>query len=582
MTTAAAPTGPQRFGPFVLLKALGRGAMGDVHLARAADPRRGLPAPLVLKRLHGELADNPAFVARFRHEAALAVTVDHPQVVKVFDVGAVGGTLYIAMEHVSGWPLSEFLDAVFRSGQYAAIDSVVDLVAGGLEGLVALHAAVDPATGQPLGIVHRDLSARNVMVGVDGRLRLIDLGLGKSNVQEWRTRTGVVMGSPGYMPPEQARGERVDARADVYAMGVALFEFLTLRPYVKRGPVAQMMAATLAPTFVPPSSVRPDVPPELDRVLARALAADREARYPTAAAFLADLRALVPRDPDAARMRQLLAEVYGDELRQRAVELEALLSQPLPGDDDEPEALATEVFATRVGFLEPVAVEPTVAARAPSITRAVPRGPRSGSGLGPALEPTAVSPRAPAEPARRPRSALVGALTVVALAVSVTALGMALRYRAQPEVRVVPPRPAPAVEVAAVPRAAPSAPRAAPSVTPRPSAPRADGVAPVAPTSARPRPARPEPAAPAPATSPPATPPPAVPPRVASAPESPEVALARLQASASRLRDESQGELKGRALDLLAAISLARASEDPEKKAAAVVALEARLKALRP
>ena len=151
---------PRLFGPYVFLKALGRGAMGDVHLARPFHPDRGIPEVVVVKRLHGDLTSKRAFVARFKHEAALAVSVDNDHVAKVYDVGAVGDALYIVMEHVDGWPLSKVLDEILKSGHHASVASVVDLIAGGLHGLRALHTAKDADSGKDLGIVHRDISRR--------------------------------------------------------------------------------------------------------------------------------------------------------------------------------------------------------------------------------------------------------------------------------------------------------------------------------------------------------------------------------------------------------------------------------------
>lgn len=338
---------PRPFGPYLLLKRLGQGAMGDAHLARPLDPHRGIPSPVVVKRLHGELASNATFVQRFKHEAEIAVNVDTPHVAKVYDAGAVGETLYIAMEYVQGWPLSKFLEEVIGSKRHATVGSVVDLIVGGLDGLHALHTAVDRG-GRPLGVVHRDISPKNLMVGEDGRMRIIDLGLGKSNVQDWKTRTGVVMGSVGYMPPEQVRGQRVDARADLYAMGVVLFEMLTLRSFIRRGPVPTMLSASLAPELRAPSSLRPDLPKSLDPVVLRALDARPESRWATAAEFRDALRRAWPEAKSAGGMLSLIDELFGlGELAQRQAEIDALLAQPAPsqGPDDD----RTVVFVERTG-----------------------------------------------------------------------------------------------------------------------------------------------------------------------------------------------------------------------------------------
>lgn len=357
--------------------------MGDVHLARPVDPNRGIPAPVVVKRLHNDLAANPTFVQRFRHEAEIAVSVDSEHVAKVFDVGSVGEALYIAMEFVDGWPLTRFLETVIESRRHASIASIADLFAGGLRGLHALHTAVD-RDGQPLGIVHRDISPKNLMVGDDGKMRIIDLGLGKSNQQEWKTRTGVVMGSVGYMPPEQVAGKRVDARADVYAMGVCLYEALSLRSFIKRGPLPTMLHASVKPKLTPPSEHRTDVPRALDDVVLKALQPELTTRYQTAGEFLEALEAVIPARRARGGMASLIGELFGESLIDRQEEIAQLMHLALP--DAGPEIERTVVFVQRSG------VQPIVEADVVDPTRLQPRD-------APTLAPTAVQ----TAPGRRPR-----------------------------------------------------------------------------------------------------------------------------------------------------------------------------------
>jgi len=373
---------PRQFGPYVLLEKLGQGGMGDIHLARPTSSGRGVPSPSGGKRRRGERADNPNFVQRFRHEAELAVSIDNDHVARVFDVGAVNEALYIAMEHVTGWPLTAFIRSVIESRRHASVSSIVELFVGGLEGLHAIHTAKD-TTGQPLGVVHRDISPKNLMVGDDGSMRIIDLGLGKSNAQDWKTRTGVVMGSVGYMPPEQVMGEKVDARADLYSFGVVLFEMLSLRLFIPRGPLADMFRASLEPTRVPPSKFRDDVPPPLDAIVMKALQPAREDRYQTAGEFLDDLRGVVPRRSTRGSMHSLLGELFGDSLIQRRREISQLLTMAVPLSDDEPEMEKTRtvVFVQRPG-VRPLSAEDLVAATAIS------------AGSDGSLMPTAVATRA--------------------------------------------------------------------------------------------------------------------------------------------------------------------------------------------
>lgn len=353
---------PEIFGGYLLLEALGRGAMGDVFVARPLDANRGLPSPIVVKRLHGNLVSNPRFVARFQHEAAIAVCIDHPHVATAYDVGAVGETLYIALEYVSGWPLSKLIAGIVKSGRHASVASVIDSIAGALEGLHALHTATDP-NGRALDIVHRDLAPKNLMVDESGHMRLIDLGLGKSNAQDWRTQTGVVMGSVGYMAPEQALGQRADARADIYAMAVVTFEMLALRNYVPPGTVPEMVRACTRPLFEPPSKFRPDLPRGLDAVLQKALQLDPSHRYESAIAFLEALRSVVPKAQTDGGMSHLVRDIFGSG-EARATHLAKLLATPT---QDHFETQATRVFGVRDGVITTPQVRTTsVAEPAPA------------------------------------------------------------------------------------------------------------------------------------------------------------------------------------------------------------------------
>ena len=190
------------------------------------------------------------------------------------------------------------------------------------------------------------------MVREDGRLVLIDLGLGKSNVQEWKTRTGVVMGSVGYMPPEQARGEHVDACADVYAMGVVAFEMFALRNYIKRGPIPKMMEASMNPKFMKPSEFRPDVPSGLDDVIRKAVQPNKKKRFQSAAEFLKAVREVVPKQHTEGGMEALLEELFGASKRERRREIRGLLAHELPAEAYAGQE-ATQVFVLADGVLPP-------------------------------------------------------------------------------------------------------------------------------------------------------------------------------------------------------------------------------------
>ncbi len=335
---------PKKFGPYVLLKLLGSGAAGVVYLARPTSKKRGVPTPVVVKTMHDQLADVNELVARFRHEAELAVVVSNPHVAKVYDAGMVGQTLYIAMEFVPGCRLSQVLVELQKRKRLLPIREVVRIFLGGLEGLEALHGARD-AQGQSLAIVHRDISPKNLMVDRRGEMRLIDLGLGKSKMQDWKTRTGTVMGSPGYMAPEQVRGQAASAESDTYAMGIVLWEMLTATPYLPRGNLSEVLIASASPEFRPPSALRPSVPRALDEVLRVALRVKREDRFRSARAFRTALEEIAAELPGPDQSTIDLPAVAS--LEQDIEEIRRLLAADVPRTAPVPNEDKTVVFAER-------------------------------------------------------------------------------------------------------------------------------------------------------------------------------------------------------------------------------------------
>ena len=328
---------PRAFGPYLLLARLGKGGSGAAYLARHRDELHGASVeakPLVVKCLHPRLIQYRDFLKRFRHEADVAVRVSSPHVVRVLDAGRVGDQPYIAMDYVRGWTLSRVNARAAEADVRVAIPLAIELMLQVLQGLVALHESTDSA-GLPMETVHRDMAPKNLMVGDDGRIRLIDLGLGKSRAQDWKTDTGTVMGSPGYMAPEQITGRLVDQRADLYAVGVVFHELLTGRRYIDPGPPVDMLRQAMKQRFTPPSRWRKEVPTALDEIVAVALSARPEDRHPTARAFIGSLQAELPKRPGSIGVQMLTENLLGTERRARDDELRRLLgqsdpSQPVP------------------------------------------------------------------------------------------------------------------------------------------------------------------------------------------------------------------------------------------------------------
>lgn len=301
---------PRAFGPYVLRRVLGAGAGGTVYLARPHGGLRGWPSQLVVKILRKEMQRDRDFVARFEHEAKIAVRVDHPNVVRVLDAGEHDESLYIAMEFVDGHMLATLRAALEDGGPALPVPVALGIVTQLLEGVAALHGVTD-AEARNIEFVHRDLSPRNVMVDATGLVRVIDFGLGKSTLQDWKTRAGTTLGSAGYMPPEQAAGDAVDQSADLYAIGAIAYELLAGRRMIAPATPLEMLHATLAHRYRSIGEVRPEVAASLDDVVRRATASVASERFATAGEMLAAFLATGVEAADRVEIARVLHERHG-------------------------------------------------------------------------------------------------------------------------------------------------------------------------------------------------------------------------------------------------------------------------------
>jgi serine/threonine protein kinase len=245
---------------------LGRGGMAEVYLATD----RVLDRPVAVKVLGGWLASDATFVERFRREALASARISHPNLVAVFDAGSEDGVHYIVMEHVRGETLADVLRRVGRLPPNRATRIATSVA----DALGVAHAA---------GIVHRDVKPANVMLTPDGRIKLMDLGIARGIEGESITRASSILGTAGYVSPEQARGERVDHRSDIYSLGCVLFEMLTGRqPFEADNPVA-VAFKHVHEAPLPPTSLEASVPPALEAVVLRAMEKDPASRFPSVA-----------------------------------------------------------------------------------------------------------------------------------------------------------------------------------------------------------------------------------------------------------------------------------------------------------
>jgi serine/threonine-protein kinase len=288
---------PERIGRYVLYPAIARGGMATVHPARLVGAE-GFTRLVAAKRLHPHFADDPDFATMFHDEACIASMVHHPNVVSVLDVVVAGRELILVQEYVHGVPLAHLLKVCEQRGTRLPTDIVIAILVGILAGLHAAHEARDNM-GNPLEIVHRDVSPQNIMVSVDGSARLLDFGIAKARTSTHHTREGVFKGKLAYMAPEQLRMERIDRTVDVYATGILAWEMLVNRRiYDGRDEVTfvrNVVHGNLPSILEALTEHRFDEAMDIEHwtravalapVVAKAMAAGRDTRFTTAEAMM--------------------------------------------------------------------------------------------------------------------------------------------------------------------------------------------------------------------------------------------------------------------------------------------------------
>ncbi len=280
-----------RFGRYTVQRLLARGGMGEVWLGTVSGPG-GFAKRVVLKTILPELAVDQSYVRMFINEASLAARLDHPNIVQVFDLGELDGAYYIAMEYVAGATLLQLAASHARQGRLLPRWFVAAVIAEACDGLQYAHEFVDEEL-ESAGVLHRDISLSNVIVSSAGRVALLDFGVATAADGPDKTQSGSLKGKFQYMAPERIRGSDADRRSDIYSVGVLLYELLVGRKPFRGRTEYELFRSILAADAPAPSELTAGVPPELDAIVARAMAADAEHRYQSADALAFDLRGFV-------------------------------------------------------------------------------------------------------------------------------------------------------------------------------------------------------------------------------------------------------------------------------------------------
>lgn len=357
---------PRLFERHLLLKRIAKGGMGEVFLATSAGAIDGAERPCVLKVIRREHAEDSSFLARFLDEARIQAQLEHPGVVRVlFASHDESGKPYVVLEHVEGRNLSEVRLRVQQLGVRLAWPDAIAIAVGLTEALSHIHERTD-ATGKPLSIVHRDLSPQNVMVGYGGDVKVIDFGTARGQNRRCHTVSGIVYAKPGYVAPEVANNQAGGIPADLYAVGVMLWELLAGRRFIT-GDAAEHLAAVAAGTKVlVPIATMLDAPPELDAICQRLTATRIEDRFESASEACNDLAQLLKRAPSTSdgqrsvrvRISQLMQRLYPAEPTRTRAEFQRLVAaarrieppasaiapSPSPAPADEPEPVEPQLL----------------------------------------------------------------------------------------------------------------------------------------------------------------------------------------------------------------------------------------------
>jgi serine/threonine protein kinase len=280
-----------RLGKYEIVRRLAAGGMAEIFLARVSG-LSGFQKMVVIKRILPQLATKHDFVEMFLDEARIAATLQHPNVVQMYDVGVVDGNYFIAMEYLHGEDVRSIMKALYKREGKLPLEQALNVVIGLASGLHYAHEKVG-FDGRPLNIIHRDVTPQNVIVTYEGGVKLLDFGIAKASNRFGETRFGTLKGKVPYMSPEQCRGEPLDRRSDIFSLGIMLYELTLGKRLYKGHSDFEVLKQIVEGTVIKPSEIDPNYDPRLEQIVLKGLEKDRDKRYQTARALQSDLETLV-------------------------------------------------------------------------------------------------------------------------------------------------------------------------------------------------------------------------------------------------------------------------------------------------
>lgn len=338
-----------RFGKYTLINRIAVGGMAEIFLARQAG-LEGFEKTIVIKRIRPHLSKQPSFVKMFLNEAKLAAQLNHPNVVQIYDLGKIGETYFIAMEYIFGRDMRRIIPKAASMNIPFPMVYALKIASSVCEGLFYAHQRAD-IYGNPLNIVHRDITPENIFVSFDGTVKILDFGIAKASTQIEQTRAGEIKGKLSYMSPEQCMGKKLDHRSDIFSLGTVLYEWITgFKLFTGESEVAILKSISEGKIYAP-SYFKADIPEVVEKILMRALEKDRDKRYQSAWEMQFDIDQFLSSyefTPSNIHLSNFIKQLFSDELEtEKKLLMNALPPEPPQIDDEHIDELDPDPVAAQ-------------------------------------------------------------------------------------------------------------------------------------------------------------------------------------------------------------------------------------------
>ncbi|MCG3172781.1 MAG: Serine/threonine-protein kinase PknD [Myxococcota bacterium] len=305
----------QKFGKYMLIDRIAVGGMAEIFLARQ-EGIDGFERPAVIKRIRPHLSNQPGFIKMFLNEAKIAAQLNHPNVCQIYDLGRIGDSYFLSMEFIHGRDMSRIIPKAKKKNIPFPMEYALRIAEEVCQGLHHAHSKTD-AYGNPLNIVHRDVSPENVQVSFDGHVKMLDFGIAKAQGSLSETKAGEIKGKLSYLSPEQCKGLALDHRSDVFGVGAMLYEWLTGYKLFKGESDLEVINNIIDGKIYPPSYFKASIPEPVERIAMKSLEKDREKRYQSAWEMHQEIEAFLKSHtfyPTNMHLSNFMKQLFKDEL----------------------------------------------------------------------------------------------------------------------------------------------------------------------------------------------------------------------------------------------------------------------------